>query len=954
MRERALAACAGLLALAALALWTPAASAAPPPAPFNACSQQALPAAGPGALADTLIVNGQMDAAGQEAYYAEANADGGLANARTAVAFRSVVSPIPLSSSSYSGSAYGSASTFSYAGETPGDQWPTGPGVGSIADNWQVQYWQANDYPFYYTVAASDFVTSADQPLFVGECAGDGALRLSNDQGVYLHEIVSDLAAGDGWNWSQAVDDITTTEWGEINYWVELAKALNKKVIWSEPAQGWEALAQNATAQAYFAQWGSTLVPMFASDFDTPETGHLMGVARYWAALVAHTYGMPLGESVQSWYFRQQTDLAAQISAGLPTAAATGSGTQSSVTEPPCCELDPLNTNAYAESGGEAPYGDPLNDTYRGEEPSLDPTADATQALAEYGGEQGATYYEVEGVNGVYGVAAGIAAEGPVDDMSWTASGSSNASSYMQGIEQFSSLQLASGPMATSTISTEPLYQLWDADLVSHYYTTQASGGGDPLNPSGNPVPACNGSATNGEYCVQETTGYVGTAASVSGEIPLHEYADGHSYYYTTGQSAPAGYTLVPYPSGLGSGVVGYVMSSQQPGTEPFYWMLKSADEDYFYTTDANSERPNALAAGYVDLGVSCWLFSAAPVPANSGADLVYQASPPTTVQAGSTFNVTIAEEELNGTVVSSDSTTSLALTASGGGFSCTTTPGRLTDGVATFSGCSFTTGGNSPYTLTASSTWLLPAQASVNVPPGVALVYQTPPPSSIRATATFPVVVKEEDANGDVVAADSTTALSLAASGGSFSCAGDPTTLTAGVAAFSDCRFAVAGRTPYTLTASSQSLNAASANVTVLAAVGTVDLGRMGVSGTALSWVADCAGARGESCPISGEISVVETRKGDRLVALSAKAAPKKRRLVVIVGTVAVTLAAGEREKVTLKLNATGRRLLKKHKSLAVKLRLTSGASVLSNTIVTLKTHTGHSDATRRQRPRH
>jgi tripartite motif-containing protein 71 len=600
------------------------ASAAPPP-PFNACSSQNLPAAVANADADTIIADGQMTGAGQEANYSATNTNGGLANSNTTVAFRSVLQPIPLTGlNGFSGSAYGSWGAFSYAGETSHGQWPTGASsLASVAGNSQLQYWQTNGYKFYYTVASSDFATGGE-PLFVGECAGDGALRMTNDLGVYLHEVVSDLAAGNGYNWTAAVNAITPTEWQDLDYWVQLAKFLNKKVIWSEPAQAWQALAQNATANDYFAQWGDTLVPMFATNFESPGSGHLMGMARDWAAVVAQAYGMPLGESVQSWYFRQQTDLAGQATVGLPTAGATLSGSQSSEQRPPCCELDPLNTNAY--ENGSYYYGDPLNSTLTGLEPSLSPTANATQALAQYGGSAGATYFQLEGTNGTYEVADSTTPEAAVDDMGWPSAGLSNASTFLQGVEQFSSQQLASGPMATSAIPTEPLYQLWNPTLISHYYTTQTNSSGDPLDPYGNASPDCNNNPSNTVYCYQETpasetaipTGYIGTGASVSGEVALYEYTNGaEGFYYTTNQSShPSGYSLV--------GTVGYVMSSQQPGTEPWFWMYEpgyNGHVDYFYTTDPDYERPNALDSfyNYQDLGVNSWLFTAPTVTPVTG-----------------------------------------------------------------------------------------------------------------------------------------------------------------------------------------------------------------------------------------------------------------------------------------------------------------------------------------------
>ena len=71
------------------------------------------------------------------------------------------------------------------------------------------------------------------------------------------------------------------------------------------------------------------------------------------------------------------------------------------------------------------------------------------------------------------------------------------------------------------------------------------------------------------------------------------------------------------------------------------------------------------------------------------------------------TFTVVVAEQDNFGNTITTDSTTAVALAANngGGGFSCTVTPTHVTNGVATYTGCSYTIASGTAYTLTASST---------------------------------------------------------------------------------------------------------------------------------------------------------------------------------------------------------------------------------------------------------
>ncbi len=212
-------------------------------------------------------------------------------------------------------------------------------------------------------------------------------------------------------------------------------------------------------------------------------------------------------------------------------------------------------------------------------------------------------------------------------------------------------------------------------------------------------------------------------------------------------------------------------------------------------------------------------------VSAGVATKLVYTTPPPANVNAGTTFTVVVAEQDADGNTLTGDSTTALTLTASGGNFTCTATPTKVTNGVATYTGCSYTVAPGS-YTLTAASGALTHAVATTSVTPGAAskLVYTTPPPATVNAGTTFSVVVIEQDAYGNTLTGDSTTALALGANngGGGFSCTTTPTKVTNGVATYTGCSYTIASATPYTLSATSGTLTPATATTTVSAGVAT------------------------------------------------------------------------------------------------------------------------------------
>ena len=78
--------------------------------------------------------------------------------------------------------------------------------------------------------------------------------------------------------------------------------------------------------------------------------------------------------------------------------------------------------------------------------------------------------------------------------------------------------------------------------------------------------------------------------------------------------------------------------------------------------------------------------------------------------------------------------------------------------------------------------------------------------------------------------------------------------------------------------------------------------------------------------------LSVVETLSGDKVIAVSAaEHKAKKRKRTVVLGTSTVKIPAGQKQIVSVALNATGKRILSRRHSLAVKLTAAQRAGTSS-----------------------
>jgi hypothetical protein len=110
--------------------------------------------------------------------------------------------------------------------------------------------------------------------------------------------------------------------------------------------------------------------------------------------------------------------------------------------------------------------------------------------------------------------------------------------------------------------------------------------------------------------------------------------------------------------------------------------------------------------------------------------------------------------------------------------------------------------------------------------------------------------------------------------------------------------------------------------------APGHAKAGKPHVSGTSVTELVTCTGQT--SCQVTIKLTVKETIKHHKLVAVSASHKPKSKvtHKVVVLGTASATIAAGQSKQLRVSLNRQGRGLLKTHHHLTAKLTVTQNAS--------------------------
>ena len=166
-----------------------------------------------------------------------------------------------------------------------------------------IRGWDTRGTRYYYTAASSDYPHYDQLPLYAPLADVKTVLARPASEGIYLHEVVSYLAMQNGWNWPLAASQV---DWAWMDQMVSAAAARGKQVVWLEPAHGWNALSENASAQQFFAKWKSRVSPGFGTNFYSSQSGYLMAEARDYAQAVAGKYGIYMGQGHQGWHFWDQ------------------------------------------------------------------------------------------------------------------------------------------------------------------------------------------------------------------------------------------------------------------------------------------------------------------------------------------------------------------------------------------------------------------------------------------------------------------------------------------------------------------------------------------------------------------------------------------------------------------------------------------------------------------------
>jgi hypothetical protein len=105
----------------------------------------------------------------------------------------------------------------------------------------------------------------------------------------------------------------------------------------------------------------------------------------------------------------------------------------------------------------------------------------------------------------------------------------------------------------------------------------------------------------------------------------------------------------------------------------------------------------------------------------------------------------------------------------------------------------------------------------------------------------------------------------------------------------------------------------------------------RATVSKTTAAVLTGCQGGVGAKCPLTVTLTITETLKGGKVIAVAAR---RTRHKTVSLGRVTVTLAAGQTRTIRIGLNKLGKRLLAAHHILRVTLTIAEGSSSAHQTV--------------------
>jgi hypothetical protein len=109
----------------------------------------------------------------------------------------------------------------------------------------------------------------------------------------------------------------------------------------------------------------------------------------------------------------------------------------------------------------------------------------------------------------------------------------------------------------------------------------------------------------------------------------------------------------------------------------------------------------------------------------------------------------------------------------------------------------------------------------------------------------------------------------------------------------------------------------------------GHASVGHATVAGNTASVPVSCSGSSGQTCNLALTMTVTETLKGHKVIAITSRKQAHVHHKVVVVGSAHVTLTAGQTRVVRVTLNRTGKALLAKHHTVKVALHV---AQTLAN----------------------
>ena len=117
------------------------------------------------------------------------------------------------------------------------------------------------------------------------------------------------------------------------------------------------------------------------------------------------------------------------------------------------------------------------------------------------------------------------------------------------------------------------------------------------------------------------------------------------------------------------------------------------------------------------------------------------------------------------------------------------------------------------------------------------------------------------------------------------------------------------------------------------------VKVGHVTVAGMSASVPLSCSGTAGELCKMTLSLTVTETVKGAKLIAVSAAKSPKLTKKVLLLGKATVTVRAGQAKTIKVTLGAAGKRLLARQHHMEVKLTVTQLGRAEFTTALSFKT---------------